>query len=510
MSSLGIYFGTNLIGLIETKKEQILNYVNIPLSRISGLQTEQKVPEEIKIVAVLKEELRKMKAEAKEVFAGLSGKDLVLRTFELPFLPPEELGNAVRFEVKKYLPFRIEELIFDFSLRLDKKAKRYSVLFMGIKKEKVDFYLSVLKQIQIPIKSLEYTGISATRLLRLGHCKGRGIIGLVSGSLQEEINFLVLKDGFVLFSRDITLSSRYEDEAARVSTEVLVEKLKSEIRISLDYYKRKFPSKSLESVLFFIDSEARPEMQNLLKELGVPCRFPEISKLAGKRVPLGADLYKAYSLALAKTTKSFTDIDLLDIISRARQPKKEVVSLHTKDILRNLKISPLIIIISGLIIILSLALGYQKRVPLQKELADLKALQLSLKDIPTDTSYEELRNIESGYADKIKVIKKEARRRFALGSILDAISEVLPEGSWLSRISFKGERSATVILEGMVYLDDRNKEFMAVNDIIIALKKRPELRHFKEIGLDSLRQQKLASLEIKVSKFIIRCTGWTE
>jgi hypothetical protein len=213
---------------------------------------------------------------------------------------------------------------------------------------------------------------------------------------------------------------------------------------------------------------------------------------------------------LAKTTKSFTDIDLLDIISRARQPKKEVVSLHTKDILRNLKISPLIIIISGLIIILSLALGYQKRVPLQKELADLKALQLSLKDIPTDTSYEELRNIESGYADKIKVIKKEARRRFALGSILDAISEVLPEGSWLSRISFKGERSATVILEGMVYLDDRNKEFMAVNDIIIALKKRPELRHFKEIGLDSLRQQKLASLEIKVSKFIIRCTGWTE
>ena len=114
MSSLGIYFGPKVISLVETKGRRLINDIQIPQTTIFEGELEEKVPAEVKligIIALFKEELRKNKIEAKEATLCLSGKDLVVRTFEIPMLPREELKSAINFEVKKYIPFRVEDLI---------------------------------------------------------------------------------------------------------------------------------------------------------------------------------------------------------------------------------------------------------------------------------------------------------------------------------------------------------------------------------------------------------------
>ena len=168
MNRLGIYFGPQGISIVETKLKQPLNNIYIPKSEISPAElSEEKVPEEIKIITLLKNELIRLGIESKEATLILPGKDLIIRTFEMPILSQEELLSAVNFEAKKYLPFKIEELFSDCQWKLDKAAKKNLVLFVGIKKETLDRYLSILDEIGLKAKSIEYSAFSILRIAKL-------------------------------------------------------------------------------------------------------------------------------------------------------------------------------------------------------------------------------------------------------------------------------------------------------------------------------------------------------
>ncbi len=123
MSSLGIYFGPKLINIVETKGRKPVRDIEVPQTTISAGELEEKVPADVKtieIIALFKDELRRNKIDARESTICLSGKDLIIRTFEIPVLPREELQSAINFEVKKYIPFKVEDLISDFQLKFDK------------------------------------------------------------------------------------------------------------------------------------------------------------------------------------------------------------------------------------------------------------------------------------------------------------------------------------------------------------------------------------------------------
>jgi len=100
-NSLGIYFGSKVINIVETKGKKVVNNIQIARSLISTAGLEEKVPEEVKIVALFKDELRRNKIELKEANLCLSGRDIIIRNFELLSLSHAELASAVTFEAKK-------------------------------------------------------------------------------------------------------------------------------------------------------------------------------------------------------------------------------------------------------------------------------------------------------------------------------------------------------------------------------------------------------------------------
>ena len=144
MNTLGVYFGPQLISIVETKGKKPINYTKVSQATVSaGEILEEKVPAPLKLIALLKDELMQNNIEANEAVVSISGKDLIVRTFEMPILPRQELDTAVNFEVKKYIPFKIEDLISDFQYKLDKTIQKTRVLFVGIKKEVLDNYLNI-------------------------------------------------------------------------------------------------------------------------------------------------------------------------------------------------------------------------------------------------------------------------------------------------------------------------------------------------------------------------------
>jgi len=278
MSVVGIYFGPKIICIVETEGKIFRNSIQVPRQRISPAGIDEKIPEEIKIATILKDELAKKNINATEANIVLLGTEMIIRTFYMPVIPQNELDNAVRFEAKKYIPFKLEELVSDFQVRFDKTSRKNFILFVGIKKEILDKYLNILEQLKIKARSVEYSGFSIFRLLKLAKVKEKSTSAIINIDLAEEdeVNFIILEKGLPLFSRDIILTTESPlspGGTAKIDFAAILEKLKVELRISLDFYLRKFPTKNIKNVIFIAPEDLRLDLETFVKERGLGAKF---------------------------------------------------------------------------------------------------------------------------------------------------------------------------------------------------------------------------------------------
>lgn len=511
MNTLGIYFGPQVISIIETRNRQLINNIQISQALISPKTlTEEKVPEEIKIITLLKDELRKNKIGARDVTVSLSGKDLIVRTFEMPIMPRQELDNAVIFEVKKYIPFKTEDLILDFQWQLDKTIQKNRILFVGIKKETLDKYIYILRELDLKINSIEYSAFSVLRLLKLAGIKEKGIIAMIDIDFakDDEANFVVLENGFPLFSRDITFAGGYEEVAKYEEDQsgMISGKLKREIHISLDYYDRKFPGKNIGKIFFITNPDYRTDLEGFIKEPGLGVQFIDINKYIGRPIPFSLAFVKGYSSALSKID---TGIKINLLLAKERALKKiSAERMPWALLVTFLKSNAIVVGLSFFICIAVLIFGVYRLLPPQIGLEIIINMRPAVSTVSADLSYEELIAINSTYKMKIETMDNIIKKRLYLTPQLDALPRVIPKGVWLVNLSFeKKEEKTELILEGMAYLGDNEKELGLVNLFLSRLKENPAFaKYFKEISLVSTGRNQRK--KISITTFRISCRDY--
>lgn len=511
-SSLGVYFGPKIISIIESKGKSILHNIQVSQELITSSEIEEKVPSEVKIVALFKDELRRNKIEANEASLSLSGKDFVIRTFEMPVIPRSELESAVKFEAKKYIPFKIEDLVSDFQVQFDKLSRRNIILFAGIKRDILDKYLSILNQLDIKPSVIEYSAFSVLRLMKVLNINNKGIVGIISADFKEEdeINFTFLENGFPLFSRDITLTGGPEELAVSKEKDsgMMLEKLKTEIRVSLDYYHRKFPAKKIEKAFFISSQEYQSELEGFVKYMGLSAQFIDIKKIMGETAVFSLSAIKGYSASLSKAIKTELKINLLAVKEKAKQ--KAAVARPATEIaaplLSGLKPHPKIVVLGVILCLVTYGFfGILRKLPLRKELENIIAQQPQIPGLKQDMPYEDFINVSQEYHRKTAALDGLFRGQIYLTKLLEAIARVKPEGIWLKGITFKkDELGGTAILEGMVYLTDTDKEFALVNKFLSNLKENAVfVRYFKEMIIVSLERTQFRG--VGVTTFTISC-----
>ncbi len=515
MSTLGIYFGPKAISIVETKGRKLINNIQISQSTIFTGELEEQVPGEVKIIGIIalfKEELRKNKIEAKEATLCLSGKDLIIRTFEIPVLPRDELASAINFEVKKYIPFKVEDLISGFQLKFDKITRTNIVLFMGIKKETLDRYISILNQLNIKINAIEYSAFSVLRSLKLSGLSDNAVVGILEADLQgkDEVNFVVLEHGFPLFSCDIALSNGHGQVGENEETEqgVTLEKLKTEIGVSLDYYHRKFPAKNIKKIYYLFNQEHHSDIEAFMADVGLTAKFIDIDRRMGKTVPYSLSFIKGYTASLSKIVKNNLTVNLLAAQKKAKSLKereKETVSLF-----QGLRLDSRAVFLGLAICIATFGFGLYRMRALHKELNRIVSLRLPVSTVNTQAPYEELNSIDSEYKKKLHTVDNLIMKQVYLTELLDILSSGLPKGAWLTSISFKKEETKTELsFDGMVYLGDSDKEFVTLNQFITDLKGNPEFsKYFKEVNIASLDRRQVGDLTM--INFVISCKNYQE
>ena len=509
MKVLGIYFGLKSITLVETEGPKVINNVFIPLQRLSVPGVEEKIPEEIKIAAAIKDEIRKNEIEAREVNLVLMGRDLIIRTFHIPVLPANELNAAVRFEARKYIPFKVEDMAYDFQVSLDKTNRKNLILFVGLKRENLNKYISIFNQLNIKVNSVEYGGFSLLRLIQLAKVKGKGIFVVVNIDLAEEdeVNFIVLENNLPLFSRDIIISGEtaFPDYNQTVKADLAgnLEKMKIELRISLDFYLRKFPTKNISSMIAIVPEEYRQDIEAFVRERGLGIKFVDPRKLPDRPMNFSLGFFKAYSASLKKQVKTPIKIDLLSERTKVKVLQQLGLS---KGLLSRLKLDVKFIFLSVAVILSPFLIIFLRSQPIRLELASIVVGHPKVTTVSPALSYEELDSINSKYREKIKVMNGIFKKRVFLSGVLDSIPRAISDGLWLSDFNFKVSSNDLVILniKGACYLEDNDKERKSINKFLNSLKSNSNFNNvFRKVDILSLDQQKMGKLIL--TGFTIEC-----
>jgi len=520
MSALGFYFGPKAISIVEAKGRNIGKNIHIPCLINFTVDPENKKPAEEKIVEItglIQTELRNNGMTGRNAFFSLPGRDLIIRNFEVPLMPANELDGAISFEAKKYIPFKIEDLISAYDVQLEKASRTNNVLFIGIKKETLERYLSIAGQLDINIGALEYSAFSLNRLFNAAGISNKGTIGMLVADLDEadEVNFTVFHNGFPLFSRDIAITAQVgqqaeaSGEAKAGQRAALLDKLKAELRVSLGYYQRKFYDKGIEKVYLILDDSCRQEMEVFIQELNLIPHFMDLSRVYGKDVVYSSSLLKGFSASLVKEIKSGPRADLLLAREKFLTSQKGIQA-QAFSFFTGLRLDFRVFLSGCLICLGAWGLGQLRAVPLRRELDMTMGSRVKIENVNMEDSTEQLISAEAVYKRTLEDLSNFARKQVYFTEILEAVSRLMPEGVWLNEINLdrrKDELMPELVLKGMAYLKDRNQERDAVNKLISDFKANAAfLKYFRQINISSLDtgQYKGAA----VTTFLITCKSY--
>ncbi|MBU0710003.1 MAG: pilus assembly protein PilM, partial [Candidatus Omnitrophica bacterium] len=456
---------------------------------------EDKVSEEEKIITLLTDQLRKNNIEADEATLCLPGKDLIIRSFEMPTMPRNEIAGAVNFEVRKYIPFKVENLNSAFQVYSDKASRTNLILFVGIKEKTLNSYTKILQKLNIRINSIEYSAFSVLRILKLNRLKIKGVASVLSVDLksEDEINFLVLDKNFPVFSRDIVLGAATENlrgiqEDFQSSA---LDKLKAEIRVSLDYYRRKFPEKYTDKILIIANQNDHASLKSITSDIGVQAEFVDLTKYVDSSVTGYLSFLKGYTSSLSNTVKTKVSVDLL-VTAEKKEAQGEITQKEILALAKGLRPDRRVFVLCLFLIIATYVFGIYRVLPFKRELTKMVNANNQLAGDKSGASYEEMTALDENYKKKLDALDNLIKNQLYLTEIINLMPKVMPEGTWLTSINYRRNRDDRVelILDGMTYLGQSDKEFSTVSEFVSLLQVNPEFaKNFTRTAISSLASQ---------------------
>ena len=500
-SRLGIYFARGRISAVETAGSHILKTASIDLPKLSqSLIGAQPAPDLSGWIETINGFIEENKFTDREAIVGLSGKDLFIRGFQMPLLARREIDSGINFEVKKYLPFRTEDLVFDYQYRLNKELNKTDVFYIAAPRNNFDKYLSLFKDSGIRVRTIESAGLALFRLLWLTRqFDPKQTIMIMTLQDGIDLEFSVFSLGFPCFSREIKLSQ--VPPSADMAEYASPERLSSEIRVFLDYFKRQFSVNSVDRIIFVAKSVHLDLIAALNKNLGLNIQTLEQSGDSGLNALPDLDAFKAYAAALKAQARMNLTADLFRKLSRhtviVPQEKAALPALFQLNF--NLLKRPLIF---GLILI---GLAYASSLPEQINAANnLKQLKSQAREsLPKELIDRDLKSLRGKIGQgkkKLALIKDLAASRMYITPYFNLLPRSVKDGLWIESldISLK-DKSPALHMKGASSLGDEGSDSAAVKDFLAALKdSRDLLAGLNDLELVSLRKDNSGAHKITV------------
>ena len=96
----------------------------------------------------------------------VSCKSVIVRNISLPKMPEEELKEALKWEADDYLPYSVEEAVFDY-IMVNKSITEdeYNLIMVAASRSTIDSYVSILEELYIEPLAVNVQGMALLSIL---------------------------------------------------------------------------------------------------------------------------------------------------------------------------------------------------------------------------------------------------------------------------------------------------------------------------------------------------------
>jgi len=282
-----------------------------------------------------------------EVLLSLSGNKTTYRTFLMPALNKKELTSAIQYEVKKQIPFPIEDCYYDYRSTYKIKKEntcKYKIALHAVTKDIVNQQLSYFNPSGIDVAKIYSADEAMGELLSYltDFDKSDNYILLNLGLSSIDISFY--KGSILEFSHHSSLNSNLLGANPKSTKyEYFAELIINEVQNSLDYYAGQYSSDTNNKIFVYGDFAYSLELLNLLnnkKNLELtPFPVEKLSFLSRQK-----DGYiQTIPVCLSSFATSICKTELANLIA-----PEEKRTQHQNRINKYLQIGLIILVLSGL------------------------------------------------------------------------------------------------------------------------------------------------------------------
>lgn len=487
--NVGIYLGEKVVSGVLTEGNKIIAVATHYAHSLEEQGQRNIVNDGVVWEALINKTLRDIHGAVEMVKVSLADKDFIVRSFEMPLMSRKEIESSIGFEVERYLPFKMGELIWDFSFSRVPGVKKIHVSFLGIRKNVYAKYINLFTHLNLKVISLEPAFLSMVRMLkRIKEYKKVKNFALLDITKKESY--------ITFFNNDLPVFNRY---LTNISTEddFTADKLYEEIRISIQYFKREFGDYGFETLLIFGDYKDFPDIDEFSKDLDLSVSIVSPEKIVDySNVTMGEA--KAYGVAVS----SMYPNKFMPILKDASEKQKAL-----KDVFLEVPFNlPLLGAITGigLVICIILQTIFSQNISVEKMRIKKLEEENMISEEYRDKNLSELETVLASEEAELNSTKKIIDSHKKVSTLLEHIPHLLPDGLWLTGMDFNIVANKFVLeMPGKVLLGDPDRETEALNNFVIALRESVEIKKmFSEVFL--LREERVSSDDYELLEFFIR------
>jgi len=501
---IGLYLTDDNIVLVESNPHKLQKVVSSSIT--ASLVSSEDVPvhsditEEIHIVGTFQRLLRENKIEPGPVSVSIPIKDVFLRSFVVPWMPANELGNVVFYEAKKYVPFdlRLLDYVYQAVPFVENKQKRLRIIFYAVRKQTIERYDRILKQAGCKPVVYESSLFSLAKFLFSKNLLKTDQKSVVIYTHKDYGQIVFYEKGVCYFVREFSLSVPEVHDPNAVA-DVLRAQLIREIRKSLGYYARQFSQDKIKEVLVVSQTQDSELAKMLSEEMSVKVRTAEASVTAGLQTVVGMEVMCAYGSSIAKAPSWFSTFNFLLAKSLAKTQEasaksgllpgnlSQLLSWEMSDFTYAIQaaVACVVLLIGGFVY------GQVNLQAMQKQNDLLTAQQGAM----ANKSPEDLKAMTIKNGKKLDAMTAVFKDKSHIALMLVDVARAMPQGSWFQdfNVRYQGGQFRLDI-RGYIY-SPNEVQFKVVNDFLSRLRSSRFLSAVK-FKLNAVQKKRLSDQEV--------------
>ena len=396
------------------------------------------------------------KINKKNIFLNFPTHDVIFRNFVMPRLPKQEWPNAVRFEGQKYVPFKLNEMVSDFTIIDEEEEKsEMDVMFVCSRMTAMSRYISILNSLNITCEYLSSAFISMARLikfLKLNEDNKPSLILSVKKKVFGRERIRCMAD-LVLLYNDIPFAAR---DISVVGTQTEIdEKFLNELFLSVKLFNSALSGKKIENVFLVQGKDTYHWEEFFTENFSCHVKTVDVAETFGVEIADGITAGTALAnLVLPKLGVNLMSTELVDINTGSGQ--MDIVKVAIFELI-------VAMAIIGVLFVYFTPLNMK----IDREIRNI----ISSMGQYSSIEYSDLKKQKEEFDKKVKFLQIIANSKFNLSKNIPSITEHLKENTWLETVIFMNDlknqgpkRNSTLLLKGNVLTGDKINDMLFINN----------------------------------------------